>query len=105
MTYSTGWLVSFLQLRHDAIGIDLEFVVHQNDTFVGDQRRRVARHIIVVNDVDRPHLHEFLLGGRQPSVCGATKPPETSMAAQRRPFYGTSRQYISKAPELRFFAR
>ena len=40
-----------LQLRHDAVVIDLELVVYQHDALVGDERRRVARDEVVVDDV------------------------------------------------------
>ncbi len=39
------------QLSHDAGVIDIEFVVHQQHAVIGDQRRGVARHEIVVDYV------------------------------------------------------
>lgn len=40
-----------LQLRHDAVVVDRELIVHKHHAFVGDERGRVAGDEVVVDDI------------------------------------------------------
>ena len=47
-----GLPVTFFNCSRMPVMIDVEFVVDQKHAFVGDERRGVAGHDIVVDDVD-----------------------------------------------------
>ena len=44
-----GLVAKLLHFRHDVSAVDLELVVDQNDTFIGNQCRYIAGHEIVVD--------------------------------------------------------
>ena len=58
-----------LELRHDVRVIDLELVVHEDDSRVGDERSGVPGDEVVVDDVDViRHFDEIELGRFLPEL-------------------------------------
>jgi hypothetical protein len=60
----------FLQLRENAVVVDVEFVVDENDAVVGDQRGGIARDEVVVDDVEVVFdFDEVELSGSRRGLC------------------------------------